>query len=63
MTLLDQLIQIKADKEAKGLFPTHIRIDEIDYTNIEVRKEIARLQSDGKIRIGVSINSHFIEIL
>ena len=63
MTLLETLTKITSDKKAKGLFPTHIMIDEIDYTNIEVRKEIARLQSDGKIRIGVSINSHFIEIL
>ena len=62
MTLLDQLIQIKSDKESKGLFPTHIMITEIDMTE-EVRAELNRLYKEGKIRKGETINSHFIEVL
>jgi hypothetical protein len=62
LTLLDQLIQIKADKESKGLFPTHIMITEIEMTE-EVRAELNRLFKEGKIRKGETINSHFIEIL
>lgn len=62
MTLLDRLKQIKADKEAKRLFPTHIMITEIEMTE-EVRAELNRLYKEGKIRKGETINSHFIEIL
>jgi hypothetical protein len=62
LTLLDQLIQIKADKEAKRLFPTHIMITEIEMTE-EVRAELNRLFKEGKIRKGETINSHFIEVL
>lgn len=62
MTLLDQLIQIKADKETKRLFPTHIMISEIDMTE-EVRAELNRLYKEGKIRKGETINSHFIEVI
>ena len=62
MTLLDQLIQIKADKEAKRLFPTHIMMAEIDMTE-EVRAELNRLFKEGKIRKGQTINSHFIELI
>ena len=62
MTLLDQLIQIKADKKAKGLFPTHIMITEIEMTE-EVRAELDRLFEEGKIRKGETLNSHFIEVI
>jgi hypothetical protein len=62
LTLLDQLKQIKSDKESKGLFPTHIMITEIDMTE-EVRAELNRLYKEGKIRKGETINSHFIEVI
>jgi len=62
LTLLDQLIQIKADKKAKELFPTHIMITEIEMTE-EVRAELDRLFEEGKIRKGQTINSHFIEVI
>ncbi len=62
MTLLDQLKQIKSDKESKGLFPTHIMITEIEMTE-EVRAELNRLYKEGKIRKGETINSHFIEVI
>jgi hypothetical protein len=62
LTLLDQLIQIKADKKSKGLFPTHVMITEIKMTK-EVRAELNRLFKEGKIRKGETINSHFIEVL
>lgn len=62
MTLLDQLIQIKSEKESKGLFPTHIMTTEIEMTE-EVRAELNRLYKEGKIRKGETINSHFIEVL
>jgi hypothetical protein len=62
LTLLDQLKQIKSDKESKGLFPTHIMITEIEMTE-EVRAELNRLYKEGKIRKGETINSNFIEVL
>ena len=62
MTLLDQLKQIKSEKESKGLFPTHIMITEIEMTE-EVRAELNRLFKEDKIRKGQTINSHFIEVI
>ena len=62
MTLLETLTKITSDKKAKGLFPTHIMIKEIEMTK-EVRAELNRLYNEGKIRKGQTINSHFIEIL
>ena len=62
MTLLDQLKQIKSEKESKGLFPTHIMITEIEMTE-EVRAELNRLYKEGKIRKGETINSNFIEVI
>ena len=62
MTLLETLTKIKADKKAKGLFPTHIMITEIEMTE-EVRAELNRLYKEGKIRKGQTINSHFIEVI
>jgi len=62
MTLLETLTKITSDKKAKGLFPTHIMITEIDMTK-EVRAELNRLFKEGKIRKGQTINSHFIEVI
>ena len=62
MILLDQLKQITSEKRSKGIFPTHIMITEIEMTK-EVRTELNRLYKEGKIRIGETINSHFIEVI
>lgn len=62
MTLFETLIKITSDKKAKGLFPTHIMITEIEMTE-EVRAELNRLFKEGKIRKGRAINSHFIEVI